>query len=223
MEGNNPQVRMKTSLILLGGLLCAGCQSVPPKVPPALPPAVPPRAAGPVVPAAAMLERRLAQQSRLMAAVLEQNDVLAEKLRLAESRPENLPSPVPAPAAAIPPVAAAAPVAGKTEPELPLHAPNADGLIDLSVPADAPGTPVNPFALRSGAAELRREVAIRVQGLAAGPEGCALINGRVFEAGDAVEGWRVERIEPDAVILRGDGLRLRLPPAGSPVRVRLPQ
>lgn len=228
--------RMKTSLILLSLLLCAGCQSVsrptPPEpvtpVPKAAPVAPPPT----VAPASAELEHRLTRQSRLMAALIEQNDVLGEKLRLAEKAPAPtavtpppagptsgaplplVPTPVATPSLVAPPVEPA--------PELPLHTPNADGLIDLTATTGPIGAAVNPFALRSGATETRREITLLVQGIAAGPNACALINERMCEPGDTVESLRVDRIEPDAVTLRGEAFRLRIPPTDQPVRVRLP-
>ena len=157
-----------------------------------------------------------------MAALIEQNDVLAEKLR---AEPPATPAPIPASLAPLPsaPVqSAAAPVPPPEDPKLPLHAPNGDGLIDLSIPTGPGGAAVNPFALRSGATETRREISLLVQAIVAGPNACALINERMCEPGDAIESLRVDRIEPDAVILRGDGYRLRIPPTEKPVRVRLP-
>ncbi|MDD3179496.1 MAG: hypothetical protein PHQ04_04010 [Opitutaceae bacterium] len=220
---------MKTSLIFLSLLLCAGCQTASPlTTPEPVPPVAKtaPVAAPPAVaPAGAELEHKLTQQARLMAALIEQNDVLAEKLRAAERSPTPAANPTslaPTPLVSLP--LAAAPVfpTENPKPELPLHVPNADGLIDLSVPAGPPGAPVNPFALRSAAAESPREITLLVQGIAAGPNACALINERTYEAGDTVESLRVDRIDPDAVILRGDGYRLRIPPTEKPVRVRLP-
>ncbi len=225
---------MKTSLILLSLLLCAGCQSASRPTPPepvtlkATPVTAPPT----VAPATDALEHKLTQQSRLMAALIEQNDVLGEKLRLAEKAPAPtavtpppagltsgallppVPTPVATPGLVAPPV--------EPTPELPLHTPNADGLIDLSVPAGAPGASINPFALRAVAMESRREITLLVQGLATGPNACALINERMCAPGDTVESLRVDRIEPDAVILRTETFRLRIPPTDKPVRVRLP-
>lgn len=157
-----------------------------------------------------------------MAALIEQNDVLAEKLRAEPSAtPVAMSAPV-APPPNAPIQAAAAPVPPPEDPKLPLHAPNGDGLIDLSVPAGPTGAAVNPFALRSAVAESRREITFLVQAIAAGPNACALINERMCEPGDMIESLRVDRIEPDAVILRGDAYRLRIPPTDKPVRVRLP-
>jgi len=213
---------MKTSLII-SILLCAGCQSAAQLTPDPVPPVVKPApVAAPS--AGADVERKLSRQARLMAALIEQNDVLAEKLRAAEQPAAAvIPAPV-APPPAVPAQVATVPVVPKEEPkpELPLHAPNADGLIDLSFLAGPSGAPVNPFALRSGAAETRREITLLVQALAAGPNACALINERMCAPGDAVESLRVDRIEADAVILRGETFRLRIPPTDKPVRVRLP-
>ncbi len=216
MESSNPPIRMKTSLIVLSILLCAGCQSAPPPVPPE--PAKPAPVATP--PASSELERKLARQSRLMAALIEQNDVLAEKLRAEPAAtPVAAPAPVAPPAAPLP--VAAAPIPPE-DPKLPLHAPNGDGLIDLTAPAGPTGAAVNPFALRSGASETRREISLLVQAVVVGPNACALVNERMCAPGDMIESLRVDRIEADAVILRGEGYRLKIPPTDKPVRVRLP-
>lgn len=221
VESSNPRTRMKTSLIICI-LLCAGCQSAPvPTTPNAVHPVVKP-ASTDSPSASAELERKLTRQARLMAALIEQNDVLAEKLR---AEPPVTPAAIPAPLAPPPGVsvqAAVAPIPPPEDPQLPLHAPNGDGLIDLSIPTGPAGAAVNPFALRAGASETRREISLLVQAIVAGPNTCALINERMCEPGDAIESLRVDRIEADAVILRGDGYRLRIPPTEKPVRVRLP-
>jgi hypothetical protein len=217
---------MKTSLILLSLLLCAGCQSASRPTPPepVTPVAKAPPVASPPTVAPTGAEHKLTQQSRLMAALIEQNDVLAEKLRATERPPA--PAAIPPPVTTVPnvslPLAAAVSPAEDPKPGLPLHTPNADGLIDLSIPAGAPGASVNPFALRAVATEPRREITLLVQGIAAGPNACALINERMCAPGDTVESLRLDRIEPEAVILRGESFRLRIPPTDKPVRVRLP-
>lgn len=157
-----------------------------------------------------------------MAALIEQNDVLAEKLRTEPSvAPVTAPVPVaPPPSASVP--VTAAPVPPPEDPKLPLHAPNGDGLIDLTAPAGPTGAAVNPFALRFGTTETRREISLLVQAIATGPNACAVVNERMCEPGDVIESLRVDRIEADAVILRGDGYRLKIPPTDKPVRVRLP-
>jgi type II secretory pathway component PulC len=67
-----------------------------------------------------------------------------------------------------------------------------------------------------------REVSLQVGGIAAGPMACAVINDRLVQVGEIIESLAVERIEPDAVLLRHSGKLLRLPVAEKPTRVRLP-
>jgi len=121
------------------------------------------------------------------------------------------------PSSAVPPVTPP-PVAA----EEPALVPNADGVIDLTAPAAKPGEPVNPFAVRAAPDGTIREVLLHVSGLIAGPRACAVINERLVQAGDVVETFRIERVDPEAVSLRLGSQRLRLPLSEKPVRVRLP-
>lgn len=101
--------------------------------------------------------------------------------------------------------------------------PNAEGVIDLTIPAIPanPDEPINPFAVRIVPAESRREIILHVGGIVAGPVACAVINERLFQAGEAVESLAIERIERDAVFLRHGSHRLKLPVSDKPARVRL--
>jgi hypothetical protein len=81
---------------------------------------------------------------------------------------------------------------------------------------------VNPFAVRAAPDGTIREVLLHVSGLIAGPRACAVINERLVQAGDVVESFRVERVDPEVVSLRLGERRLRLPLSEKPVRVRLP-
>ncbi|MBS0661675.1 MAG: general secretion pathway protein GspB [Verrucomicrobia bacterium] len=208
---------MRNSLLLITLLLAAGCQAAPRSKPVAVaPPAVP-------VHAASDAEAKLAEARRFIGALLEQNDVLRAQLRSAAAADSS------GPAEMAPNLAGtetlAAPSGAKPPdplPDLPLALPNPEGIIDLAVLAHPADATVNPFTLRASAADPRREVGLLVQGLCAGPNASALINDRVVQVGDAVESLTVERIEPDAVILRTEGYRLKLVAAEKPTRVRLP-
>ncbi|MBA3850690.1 MAG: hypothetical protein C0502_11965 [Opitutus sp.] len=81
---------------------------------------------------------------------------------------------------------------------------------------------MNPFAVRAAPEGAGREVLVHVSGLIAGPKACAVVNERLVEAGDSVESFRVERIDPEAVLLCLGERRMRLPLSDKPVRVRLP-
>ena len=101
--------------------------------------------------------------------------------------------------------------------------PNADGVIDLSVrPTAESDAPTNPFVVRPTGPESAREITLHVGGIIAGPVACAVINDRLVQAGENLESLAIERIEHNAVFLRYDGRRLRLPVSTRPVRVRLP-
>ncbi|WP_415910162.1 hypothetical protein [Oleiharenicola sp. Vm1] len=107
-------------------------------------------------------------------------------------------------------------------PEIAAIAPNADGVIDLSVVARDPAEEANPFAVRAPEEETNREIALAVGGLIHGVAPCALINGRSVEPGETIESLTVVRLEPDAVLFQHAGRYLRVPVADKPVRVRLP-
>ena len=78
------------------------------------------------------------------------------------------------------------------------------------------------FTVRTVPPEGMREVSLQVGGIAAGPMACAVINDRLVQVGETIESLAVERIEPDAVLLRHSGKLLRLPVAEKAIRVRLP-
>lgn len=207
-------------LVLAGSLVLAGCQAarpVPLPVPPRFqePPAV--VAPVPVPSPPPDLERNVRQQAQYIDALLSQNDALRATLAMASApKPEVTPEPEPAPTVPL----ASPPTAPGTGP---VHAPNAEGVIDLvAVAKPAAGEPVNPFAVRTATNASGREVSVRVGGIIAGPVACAVINDRLVEAGETVESFTVERVESDAVLLRHGEHRLRLPVSESNVRVRLP-
>lgn len=212
-------------LLLSIAIGLAGCQSAPaPAVLPAstkpvaaLPPAPPPQATPPA-PTSAGLEQKIRQQSQYIEALISQNDALTAKLAAANNSAPPLPAVTP-----LPPEPAPQPRPTSPAPES-ILTPNADNVIDLVavIVAEKPGEPVNPFAVRTVPPEARREVTLQVGGIVAGPTACAIINDRFVQARDSIESLAVERIEPDAVLLRHSGRLLRLPIAEKPVRVRLP-
>ncbi len=208
-------------------VLCvlAGCQvapSVPPGPSPARPVVAPqPAAAAPVAPDAPDLSAKVRQQAQYIEALLSQNDALKSGLQ-AKATP-SIPATggpiIPLPVNPQPLIAPATLPVAAEEPAL---IPNADGVIDLTATTAKSGEPVNPFAVRAALEGAGREVLVHVSGLIAGPKACAVVNERLVEAGDNVESFRVERIDPEAVLLRLGERRLRLPLSDKPVRVRLP-
>lgn len=207
----------------------AGCQTTPPLrvlptpaqpmaaiAPPPRPPATAPAATS------TRLEQKLRQQAQYIEALISQNEALTAKLaapdgRTPQPRPAAPPTPEP------PPLPRPAPVA-PTPPVEPVLTPNAENVIDLVavMVAEKPGEPVNPFTVRTVPLEAMREVCVRVGGIVAGPTACAVVNDRLVQIGETIESLAVERIEPEAVLLRHSGRLLRLPVTEQPTRVRLP-
>jgi hypothetical protein len=120
----------------------------------------------------------------------------------------------PPPAAPVPPLPPAAPPV--------FLAPNADGVIDLTVVAPADDEPVNPFAVRHRSGESTREVTLKLNGILGGPTPAALVNGRVLQVGEAVDSFTLERCEADAAIFRRGTHWLRLPINAQPIRLLCP-
>lgn len=191
-------------------------------MPPAAPPVVPAPAPAPNPNEA---DHRFLRQRQVIEALISQNDALAAELAALKAAPGKDPKPAPAEPASAPKVSPSVPKpdlpVAPADP-LPLLTANADGVIDaVAALAPAAGAPINPFAIRTGTAG-GREVSLTLQGIVGGAQPCALINGRLLRAGDTIETLRFDRVEGEAVLLRGDSFRLKLIPAEKPVRVRLP-
>lgn len=221
---------MKSLLPLLLLALC-GCRTPAPVAPlpapppiPVRPPAVPTAASlPPARPVAALPDPRSRQQAQLIEALINQNEALADRLAALQSASTVTPAgPAPAPVAlqATPAAPAAGPGSAAPEPTI---APNAEGVIDLAAieQADSAGEPVNPFALRAAAGDKTREVSLLVGGIILGKSPCAVVNERLVQAGDTIDGLTVERIEAGAVVVRAGAHRLRLPVSPAPTRVKL--
>jgi hypothetical protein len=219
----------------------AGCQTPPPprvlpapaKPVAAIPPPPSPPARAPA-PTSASLEQKLRQQAQYIEALISQNDALAAKLAGANGGTPPPRTAVPLPpepllrtAVPLPPEPLPVPRPAPLAPTLPVEpvlTPNAENVIDLVavIVAEKPGEPVNPFTVRTVPPEAMREVSVHVGGIVAGPAACAVVNDRLVQAGETIESLAVERIEPDAVLLRHSGRLLRLPVTEKPTRVRLP-
>ena len=207
----------------------AGCQSTP--APSVLPAPTKPAATIHPVPTAPVtvsapptvgLELKLRQQAQYIEALISQNDALTAKLAAPNSATPPPPTVIPlAPEPA--PLPRPTPATPTPLPE-PTLTPNADNVIDLVafVVTEKPGEPVNPFTVRTVPPEAMREVTLHVGGIVAGPMACAIINDRLVQVGEIIESLAVERIEPDAVLLRHSGRLLRLPVSEKSIRVRLP-
>ena len=172
-------------------------------------------------PASAGLEQKIRQQAQYIEALISQNDALTAKLAATNGAtpPPTTVIPLPADPAPVPLSSPMSP----PPPEATLT-PNADNVIDLVavIVAEKPGEPVNPFMVRTVPPEAMREVTLHVGGIVAGPIACAVINDRLVQVGDVIESLAIERIEPDAVLLRHSGRLLRLPVTEKLTRVRLP-
>ena len=208
------------NITCLALLILAGCQSAPAVSPAASSPSVTPEPipvtpSGPPVPG--QLERKVRQQAQYIDALLSQNSALVAKLAATPSPPAAVAVTPPVPIA---PLVVAQLATSPIAAEESALSPNADGIIDLAA-ATTSGELVNPFVVRGGAGEGTREILLHVSGIIAGPRACAVINERLAQAGDTVESFTVERIDPDAVTLRHGAGRLRLPLAEKPVRVRM--
>lgn len=228
--------------LLLIPFILVGCRTAPtpailPQPKTALPAPTPATAAPPVLvaPTTAALEQKIRQQAQVIEALISQIDALTAKL--AAGSEANIP-PVTAPIAptmptvtpvATPPTAPiiAAPTAiappSRVPDSEPILTPNAAGVIDLiATSAPKAGESVNPFTVRATPSDRVREVTLRVGGIVAGPTTCAVVNDRLMQSGDTIESLAVERIDSDAVFLRGEGQRMRVPVSAQPVRVRMP-
>lgn len=228
---------MKFLLLLIPAFL-VGCRTAPPLTLPqpgtALAAPTPTVVAlpAPATSGTAVLEQKIRQQAQVIEALISQNDALTAKLATvgetvapvvaATVPPSTPPAPLPAPLAPMPTVVAPASPVPLIPPE-PTLTPNADGVIDLTATsASKPGEPVNPFAVRVPVSDGVREVTLHVGGIIAGPTACAVVNDRLVQSGDLVESLSVERIESDAVFLRREGQRMRVPVSAQPIRVRMP-
>lgn len=224
-------MRFLVPLLLLA--LC-GCRTpapvatlpAPPPPVPVRPPAVPIVVSTPPArPAIAIADPRSRQQAQLVEALINQNEALTARLAALQSAPAATPTvPEPVPVAvqssSLVPVAVPVPVAVKAEPTI---APNAEGVIDLAAieHTGSANEPVNPFAVRTAPGEKTREVSLLVGGIILGKAPCAVVNERLVQAGDTLEGFEVERIEAGAVVVRSGAHRLRLPVSPAPTRVKL--
>ena len=228
---------MKSLTLTVALMLLAGCRTPVPQLLP-LPKSVPePKAiAAPITPVPAVTpvinpatEQRLKQQRQMIEALMSQNDALTAKL----STPVSEPASVQAPTSPSSVVIVENPRVTVTEPTpllvpVPMPpavvvfvAPNADGVIDLTVISTPSNEPVNPFAVRHLPAGATHEVALQINGIIGGSTPSALVNGRVIQPGEAVESLTLERCETDAAIFRRGEHLLRLPISTQAIRVRL--
>jgi hypothetical protein len=176
----------------------------------------------PAAPSTTGLEQKVRQQAQYIEALISQNEALTAKLAATNASPPSTTSsvtPPPEPAPVSRPPVTTSPVSAE-----PTLTPNADNVIDLvaAIVTEKSGEPVNPFTVRTVPPEAMREVSLQVGGIVAGPMACAVVNDRLVQVGEIVESLAVERIEPDAVLLRHSGKLLRLPVAEKAIRVRLP-
>jgi len=227
-------MRLMRLLLLIVPIIFVGCRTAPlptfplPSASPVVP--VPLMAPPPAVPPPTIqLEQKIRQQAQIIEALISQNDALMAKLAASATTtgptitvaPPAVASIV-APALISPATVAPAVPASVPSPEFALT-PDAEGVIDLTATASQkPDELVNPFTVRSAPKESVRDVTLHVGGIVAGPNVCAIVNDQLIQPGDTLESFSVERIESDAVFLRREGQRMRLPVSAQPIRVRMP-
>jgi hypothetical protein len=110
----------------------------------------------------------------------------------------------------------------------PVLAPNADGILDLAaVPARGETVEgiTNPFRVRWQPPRPARETSVAIGAVLIGdgrPDATsAVINGSVYSPGDRFEGLSIAAIGSDAIELRAEGIRVRLPVREAPLILRL--
>jgi hypothetical protein len=180
----------------------------------------------PARPALTPPDQKSRQQAQLIEALINQNEALTARLAALPAAPATTPTASDAvtdaaPPSPVVPTVASVPVPAAADPAI---TPNAEGIIDLAA-IELTGSadePVNPFAVRTAPGEKSREVSLLVGGIILGKTPCAMVNERLLQAGDSLEGFMVERIEADAIIIRLGVHRLRLPVSTTPARVKLP-
>lgn len=134
--------------------------------------------------------------------------------------------------AALQPAAAAAPPvpAGSKDPADVLR-PNAAGVIDLVGALTAAQNqadqlePANPFRLRYHPPILGHAVPVAVEAVMLGAAECqasCVLNHQALHVGDSFEGLQIDRIGPEAILLRSARHRLALPVSDRPVVLQLP-
>lgn len=125
---------------------------------------------------------------------------------------------IPPPTAALPSPAAAPARAEPTSPRPTPRAATTAAVAPVPAATAPPASPIHPAAPAPPSmqtfvrhAELPDGTRLNLGGIAfSSGQPVALINGRALGPGEHVEGFLLARIEPDAVLLERDGLRLRL-------------
>jgi len=104
--------------------------------------------------------------------------------------------------------------------------PDADGVLDFAAAQRARTFDAipNPFRDRLRPPPTFGEVSLVVHSvlIPGRPEdACVVLNGRLYSAGDKVEGLELARISAESLEFRVDGAVLRVPVGDKPVRIRL--
>jgi hypothetical protein len=141
-------------------------------------------------------------------------------VKAADIQPKHEPPPARPPVPALPRPA---------EPEqLVVITPDPDGVLDESaLPVlEEPDAIPNPFRVRYHPPLPMRDVRVGIDSILIGAgsgQDCAVINGKLYSAGDVLCGLRISSISDEAVDLRHGELLLRLPVQDKPVTLRLPK
>jgi hypothetical protein len=123
----------------------------------------------------------------------------------------------------VPPLPAPAP-----QDPLVVIAPDADGVLDESAvdAVEDNETPTNPFRVRYHPPLPMRDLRLGINSILIGTDrdtNAAVINGKLYSAGDDFFGLRVSTISDEFIDLRHGNLLLRIPVQDKPVTLRLPK
>jgi hypothetical protein len=104
--------------------------------------------------------------------------------------------------------------------------PDAEGVLDVAAAQRARTFDAipNPFRVRSRPPPPVREVTLAINSVlipARLEDACVVLNGRLYSAGDKVEGLELARISAESLDFRDDGVVLRIPVEDKPARLRL--
>lgn len=102
--------------------------------------------------------------------------------------------------------------------------PNRDHVIEISAAlfSQAEGEVLNPFLQQYQPKAPGHALTISVGGVVMGPHPTAVVNDRVCSIGDAIEGFKVQSIQTDLVVLKWENFELRIPADPPAVTVRYP-
>lgn len=102
--------------------------------------------------------------------------------------------------------------------------PNRERVVEISgaLFSRGDGDVPNPFLQQYQPKVPAREMTLAVCGVVMGPHPTAVLNERVCSVGETIDGFRIESIQADLVVLRWENFMLRIPAEAQLVTVRYP-